>query len=44
MTYYVTTHKDENLQALVGEQLDSGNNHMVFDAGYDFDVMRSIIA
>ena len=43
MTYYTTTHKNENLQALVGELLDPCTTHMVFDAGYDLEVMRDII-
>lgn len=44
MTYYTTTHKDENLQALVGQKLDGCNSHMVFDTGYDIDNMRSIVS
>lgn len=42
MTYFCTTHKDENLQALIGEKLDACTSHMVFDTGYDLSFMRSI--
>lgn len=37
MTYYCTTHKDENLNALVGEKLDMCNKHMVADSFYDIE-------
>lgn len=37
MTYYCTTHKDEDLNALVGEKLDSCTSHMVFDSFYDIE-------
>lgn len=43
MTYYCTVHKDEDQEALVGEQLDAMNIHMVFDAGYDIDGMRDVV-
>lgn len=44
MTYFVTTHKEEDLQALVGELLDPCTSHMVFDSGYDLDQMRNIVS
>jgi len=37
MTYFCTTHKDEDLNALVGEKLDMCTNHMVFDSFYDIE-------
>lgn len=33
--YYCTTHKDEDLDTLVGEKLDACTNHMVSDSFYD---------
>ena len=37
MTYYCTTHKGENLNALIGEKLDMNTNHMVRDSFYDLE-------
>jgi len=41
--YYVTVHRDEDHNALQGQDLDAGNSHMVLDAGYDLGEMRDII-
>jgi hypothetical protein len=37
MTYFCTTHKDEDLNALVGEKLDMNTSHMVSDSFYDIE-------
>lgn len=43
MKYYVTVHRDEDHQALLGQDLDADNSHMVYDSGYDIDTMRDIV-
>lgn len=40
-TYYCTTHRDEDLNTLVSEKLDTNTNHMVLDSGYDLDQLRT---
>jgi len=42
MTYYCTTHKDEDLNALAGEKLDMCNSHMVFDSFYDIEQYQKV--
>jgi hypothetical protein len=37
MTYFCTTHKDEDLNALIGEKLDMCTSHMVADSFYDIE-------
>lgn len=44
MTYFCTTHKNEDLNALVGEKLDACTSHMVFHTGYDITSLREFIA
>ena len=42
MTLYCATHKDENLNALQGERLDSMTDHMVKHKAYSLDAMNTI--
>ena len=37
MAYYCTTHKDEDLNALIGEKFDMCTFHMIFDSFYDIE-------
>jgi hypothetical protein len=41
MTYYTTAHRDD-AASLIGDKLDACTNHMVFDSGYDLEIMRDI--
>jgi len=42
MLYYCTVHRND-VKNVLGDQLDAMTNHMVFDSGYDLDVMRDIV-
>lgn len=42
MTYYVVVHRDEDQQALLGEDLDAMTSHMVFHTAYDLHALDNL--
>lgn len=43
MDYFAAIHKDEDQNAMIGEPLDSANEHMVFHKSYDRESLRELV-